>query len=178
MSLRRAALTREISAEPPSEFLIFAPGENHTSKGTYIFDAAAAQSVMAQAQKCGVDYMIDLDHLVIKPDTARTDATDARGWFRVELRADGSLWAVGVSWTLDGARRLRERTQRYVSPLFTHDDAGRIRELLNVALVAMPATFDAQPLVAASRNAPGSALHTLSLMLASQISRRTKKHGS
>jgi hypothetical protein len=64
---------------------------------------------------------------------------------------NGELWAVDVTWTPDGERRLREKTQRYISPLFRRDKkTGRILRLLNVALVSMPATNDAQPLVAAS----------------------------
>jgi phage I-like protein len=105
---------------------------------------------MAAYQKHGVDLPVDLEHRSVNGDTA-PDATDARGWFRLEVR-QGELWAVDVKWTPDGAARLANRTQRYISPCFTHDEEGRISEVINVALVSMPATHEAPALVAASKH--------------------------
>jgi len=141
-----------LSDDPPSEFRILRAGLNATSKGDLEFDAAAAASVMAAYKKSGVDMMIDLAHDSISEEARanRTDADDARGWFRLELR-DGELWATDVRWTPDGTRRLREKTQRYISPVVLFDD-GRITEILNVALCSMPATYNAAPLVAASKS--------------------------
>jgi phage I-like protein len=63
----------------------------------------------------------------------------------------GELWAVNVKWTPDGERRIREKTQRYVSPAFHADkDTGRIVQLVNIAMVAMPGTHSAPALVAAT----------------------------
>lgn len=141
-------MTSVLSDEPPEEFRIFRAGVNDSTKGPVLFDEQAAASVMAAWKKWGVDLMIDLEHQALDADErARADAPDARGWFRLEVR-EGELWAVGVRWTPDGARRLREKTQRYISPAFHVDDDDRVTELVNVALVAMPATHHAAPLVA------------------------------
>ena len=138
-------------AEPPSEFRLFKSGENETTKGVFLFDAAAAEAVMsAAAQRGGVDYPIDLEHLSLESTDSRGFDPDARGWFTLAVR-NGELWAVNVRWTPDGQRRLNERTQRYVSPAFTVDDEGRVTEIVNVALVAMPATHGTPALVAANR---------------------------
>ena len=139
----------------PREFRLFRAGSNRTSKGTFLFDTEAARSVMAAYRQAGTDVMIDLEHQSLSADaSARPDSADARGWFKLELR-NGELWAVNVTWTPDGARRLSERTQRYISPTFLHDalpdGSKRVVELLNVALVAMPATHSPHELVAASR---------------------------
>ena len=104
---------------------------------------------MAAYQAQGVDLCLDLEHLSLG-DLGRADASDARGWFKLELR-NGELWAVDCKWTPDGARRLSEKTQRYTSPAFLADENGRVCELINVALVAMPATHQAAPLVAAAK---------------------------
>lgn len=133
----------------PTEFRLFRAGENDTTKGVFIFDAKSAEMVLAAASEHGVDLMLDLEHLSLDTD-ARNFDPDARAWFRLEVRG-GELWAVDVRWTPDGARRLTERTQRYVSPAFTTDDEGRITEIVNVALVAMPATHGTPALVAAGR---------------------------
>jgi phage I-like protein len=139
-----------VDAPLPTEFRVFKAGENVTSKGVFIFDIQAALDVMAAYQAWGVDLMIDLNHDAVIDSAARSDASDARGWFKLELRG-GDLYAVDVRWTPDGARRLREKTQRYISPYFGHDKEGRICEVINVAMVAMPATHDAPALVAAKR---------------------------
>lgn len=147
----RRVQSSALADDLPSEFRIFTAGVNPSSKGDHIFDARAAESVMAWYRREGVDMMIDLEHHALDASAAaRADAADARGWFQLELR-QGELWAVNVRWTPDGMRRLAERTQRYTSPAFMVDESGRITRLLNVALVSMPATFDAQPLIAASR---------------------------
>lgn len=139
----------------PTEFRIFAAGVNETSKGPSLFDAEAAKAVMAAYEKHGVDLMIDLNHDSLgDARMTRADAEDARGWFKLELR-NGELWAVDVKWTDDGAERLRSKKQRYISPAFFQDEkSGRVEEIVNVAICAMPATHGAAPLVAASAGAP------------------------
>lgn len=133
----------------PTEFRIFRAGANPSTKGTVIFDDAAAASVMAAYSTQGVDLPLDLEHQSLDAPI-RPDSTDARAWFKLELR-NGELWAVDVKWNADGARRLAEKTQRYTSPAFYTDEECRVTELINVALVAMPATHQAAPLVAASK---------------------------
>lgn len=140
-----------VGEEPPTEFRIFRAGENPSTKGVVLFDADAARTVIAAWERWGNDLMIDLEHQSLDANaSSREDAPDARGWCRLEVR-DGELWAVDVRWNPDGERRIRERRQRYVSPTFFYDDDGRVLEIVNIALCAMPATHDAQPLIAATR---------------------------
>lgn len=141
----------------PVAFRVFARGSNPTTQGTFVFDDAAAARVMAAYREHGVDVVIDLEHDSVNDAArvARNDAGDARGWARLELR-EGELWAVDVRWTPDGARRLREQTQRFISPVFQVDDDLAIREVFNLALVAQPATDNA-PALAASRKIAASA---------------------
>jgi hypothetical protein len=145
------ALAAATDGALPTEFRIFAAGENDSTKGPALFDEAAAAAVMAEYQKQGVDLMIDLEHESIDETPVRADSKDARGWFKLEVR-NGELWAVDVRWTPDGERRLRERTQRYISPVFLRTKKEkRVVYVLNVALCAMPATHNAPALVAASK---------------------------
>lgn len=138
----------------PTEFRIFRSGVNESSKGSDVFDEHAARAVMTEYAKQGVDLMIDLNHDSLDPATRRQrkDAGDAMGWFKVELRDDGSLWATDVRWTPEGEERLRAKKQRYISPAFlVEKKTRRVSELINIALVGMPATHGAEPLVMASR---------------------------
>jgi phage I-like protein len=131
----------------PTEFRIFRAGENSSTKGTILFDDAAAEMVMANFEAHADDVMIDLEHLSLDDDSRNFDP-DARGWAKLEVR-NGELWAVGVKWTDDGAARLREKRQRFISPAFRADAEKRVTQLINIAITAMPATDRLTPLVAA-----------------------------
>lgn len=139
---------------PPTEFRIFAAGLNTTRNGNYLFDAKAATDVMAAYQAHGTDVMVDLEHLSLNEESRSYDP-DARGWCKLELRG-GELWAVGVSWTPDGEMRLREKRQRYISPVFKFSEkTRRVERVLNVAITALPATDHLEPLVAANQLSGG-----------------------
>jgi phage I-like protein len=142
------------SAALPTEFRLFVAGWNDTEQGRFLFDAAAAKLVMAAHTKWGVDLSIDLEHQMLEHGIApESTAKDARGWFRLALRPDGSLWAVDVKWTADGAQRLSEKRQRYISPAFTVDpETSRVTSIINAAITAMPATHETPALIAASIN--------------------------
>jgi hypothetical protein len=149
---RSVALTVGTDGSLPSEFRIFSAGWNETSKGRFLFDAEAARAVMAAYEEHGADLMIDLEHLSVEdPRESRNFDPDARGWCKLEVR-DGELWAVNVTWTPDGAMRLREKRQRYISPVLDFDTKSRrVHAVFNVAITAVPATHGLEPLVAASR---------------------------
>jgi len=151
------ALLSKAPSSPPTEFRLFKAGWNETSKGRFLFDSEAAASVMARYRRGGVELMIDLEHGSLDAPT-RSDSADARGWFKLALRG-GDLWAVGVTWTSDGARRLSDRTQRYISPAFSVDSkTNRVTEILNAAIVAMPATYGATMVAASRLTRTGSAV--------------------
>lgn len=145
----RAILSLSVGDSPPGEFRIFRAGENDTTKGLIVFDAEAATAVMSEYAKHGVQIMIDLEHLSLDQESRAFDP-DARGWADLEVR-NGELWAVNVKWTSDGAKRLAEKRQRFVSPVVAIDpDTRRAQSILNVAITALPATHEAAALVAAS----------------------------
>lgn len=149
LALRNLAAV-PVGESPPSEFLLFRRGVNDSENGPALFDEEAAALVMEAYGAHGVDRMIDLEHLSIDTESINYDP-DARGWFRLELRDDGSLWAVDVKWTPDGQRRLSEKTQRYISPAFMVDpETDRVTRLVNVAITALPATHETPHLVAAN----------------------------
>lgn len=160
------ALVAKLTAlgdEPPKEFRIFRAGENFTTKDErpFIFDEASAALLMAEYAAHGVDIAIDREHLSLDQESANYDP-DARGWCNLEVR-NGELWAVNVRWTPDGLERLRNKTQRYISPVFTYaKESLQILSLYNIAICAIPATYEAPPLVAASKRS-GKKLGTLSV---------------
>jgi phage I-like protein len=139
----------------PTERRLFRWGINRTTKGDFIFDAESAAAIMAEYESHGVDIMFDLEHLSLDTESVNFDP-DARAWAKLAVRGqpgdeNGGLFAFAIRWTDDGETRLRRKTQRYLSPAFWADKDGRITELMNIALVAMPATHGTQALVAASK---------------------------
>lgn len=139
------------SGEFIEEVKIFDYGWNNSSKGRFLFDEKAAHDVMEDFRLAGNDMMIDLEHLSLDTESNAFDP-DARGWCTLEVRKDGSLWAKIKSWTSDGMRRLKEKLQRYFSPAFSIDtESKRIESIYNIAICAIPATYNAQPLVEAKR---------------------------
>lgn len=143
LGVGRATLYLDMSSgEPPTEFRIFVSGWNDTEKGQFLFDAESAGLVLEAYRTWGVDLAIDLEHQMLECEIpADPTARDARGWCGLEVRPDGSLWAINVQWTEDGAARLKAKRQRYISPAFSFDlDTRQVISLTNIALVSMPAT--------------------------------------
>jgi phage I-like protein len=134
----------------PTQFRLFRKGVNTSTKGTVIFDAKAAEAVMSDYAQHNADLMLDLEHLSIKRDAPNYNP-DAMGWFKLALR-NGELWAVDVRYTPEGASRLENKKQRYISPYFMVEKATkRVVQIVNSALTALPATDGPMALVAASR---------------------------
>jgi phage I-like protein len=148
---RRATLSVELdlSMGPPQDFRIFPAGSFETTKGTFLFDGKAAQSVMAAVADWGNDYCVDYGHSMLgffNLDPAKS--MKAAAWFTPQLR-QGELWATAVRWNDEARSMLGKREARYVSPAFNIEDGddNRISELINVALTNIPATKKQTPLV-------------------------------
>ncbi len=157
----RITLSSVATSTPPTEFRIFKRGVNPTSKGDFVFDDEAAKLVMAAYRKAGTDIMLDLEHLSLDSDGENYDP-DAYGWCKLEVR-NGELWAVAVTWTEEGAARLRSKKSRYISPAFHFlTDSGRVTEIYNIAICAVPATYETPALVAASKRV-GKKIGTLTV---------------
>lgn len=138
---------------PPIEFKIFPKGEFETSKGNFSFGELSAQRVMSEFQLHGQDRLpIDFDHQMLGSGQA-PEAAIAAGWFVPEMR-NGELWATDVQWTPRALEMLGAREFRFLSPAFSVDDSNSIVELINVALTNLPATREAEPLVANKNTAP------------------------
>lgn len=147
--MKKRVMLSQMPQTPPKEFRIFRSGVNRTEKGDFTFDAKSARDIMEAFKKRGVDGQIDLEHLSNDDEHPNYDP-DARGAYQLEMRG-GDLWAVDVSWTPDGERRIREKRQRYISPTFYVDKNKRITGLHNIAICANPATHNIAPLIAASK---------------------------
>lgn len=142
----------------PVEFILFKPGANNENFNNEaqglpqpVFTARSAARMKADFARQARPYALDLEHRSLDKSLG-PDATNAMAYFDVEVRPDGSAWAVNLKFTPEGERRLRERSQIWTSPVFTFDrDSGEIIEFIGCGLTSNPATFGIAPLVAATR---------------------------
>jgi hypothetical protein len=153
------AITLSAGATPPREFRIFRAGANPSTKGVFHFGPAEALAVMSAWRTEGSHRLpLDVEHASLDSEARalRADAGDAIGWFTPALRG-GELWATQVEFGPVGLERLARKSQTYFSPAFSADKEGRVRALINVALVSMPALHGLDQLVAAGKTAIVSA---------------------
>lgn len=133
---------------------MFRPGVNRTRKGEFVLDSQDAEACVADFKAHGADLMVDWEHLSLD-DEAPVEDRRAAGWAQLEMRQDGSLWAVDVRWTQEAKAAIEAKEFRYTSPAFSSDEQSppHIRTILNCALCNLPATDDLPPLIAASTTA-------------------------
>jgi phage I-like protein len=151
----------------PSAWRIFRVGVNPSTKGPVLFDAKAANDVMADYRQHGADQMLDLEHLSLDRSSPSYDP-NARAWYQLQIR-NGELWAVNARWTPDGQARLAAKSQRYISPFFAVDPGTRrVKRVINSALTALPASDKPMALIAAS-DRPLTGLLALSTLESDQM---------
>ena len=187
---RRKTTTRAVEARlealplgaefPPKAIRLFAMGENTTTKGVFLFDDAAAKSVLDAFAAHGVDLAMDFDHGALAPADGRK--RDVPGYYRPEVRADG-LYAI-PQWTDVGLDAIRPGASgalpeyRYTSPSFSFDpETRRVLRLGPLALTSYPATHHAKPLTLTARDRRGS-LATLGAMSFEDITEALMRAGA
>lgn len=104
--------------------------------GPYSLDNPQAVIAATLATAAGADLPIDYDHQILWSRDNGQPAL-AAGWIKEFAARDGGVWA-RVDWTPTAAARLAAREYRYLSPVFWHDDAGRILRIEHAALTNTP----------------------------------------
>ncbi|MFI8383348.1 phage protease [Pseudomonas sp. NPDC079086] len=132
------ALCFELSADVPEWVEVLPPGPSVVGRDgrTWSYDPA---EVMAntQAHSKGADLPFDYLHATELKAPLGDDAP-ASGWAR-EYRVNerGALEA-RVDWTAKARNSISEREYRYLSPVFTYDDTGRIHRFSSFGLTNKP----------------------------------------
>lgn len=129
-----------------TEVRLFRFGENPTEKRTFLLTKADAAACVKAWRARGTDLSWDYEHAVTE---IQAHGAPAAAWCGLEVRNDG-LWAVNIRWTAKARTHLEAKEYRYCSPFFEHDEAGHVRNIINIALTNIPATHGISPLVAAS----------------------------
>lgn len=132
------ALCFELSADVPEWVEVLPPGPSVVGRDsrTWTYDPA---EVMANtlAHSKGADLPFDYLHAT-ELKAPQGDDAPASGWAR-EYRVNerGALEA-RVDWTAKARNSISEREYRYLSPVFTYDDTGRIHRFSSFGLTNKP----------------------------------------
>lgn len=142
-------LFKEISAgegeAPPSDIILFPAGDlEMEGLGTALVDEEAAQTVIEEYERRGLDIVIDYEHQSLKDVQA-----PAAGWIKkLYWKAGEGLRAV-VEWTERAQRYLKAKEYRYFSPVVLINAADRRpSRLYSVALTNTPKTNHLPAIVA------------------------------
>ena len=137
----------------PTEFIIFAAGDNIASHEPYIvtYDPSQKQTLIdAYNTLDGRDMLnIDVDHMTFEVGPPESHASLA--WFKLSFEDDG-IWARDVQWTGIGTTLMNDRAFRFISPAFECADGALVR-IINVAVTNVPATVNPEPLLNSMRKA-------------------------
>jgi phage I-like protein len=138
--------------EAPEKIRLFKWGENKTSKGIFILTYDDALEVMKQWGEYGNRLNFDYNHAQLSD--ASPDNQISAGNFDLEILEDG-LYAINIEWTSKAKQLIENKEYLYISPAFItfEDDKNNmhINSIINVALTNIPATFDMDQLLAASK---------------------------
>lgn len=136
--------SHSIALDPAAEWIQLLPFGNligRDGRGPYVMPEANAQSVLdaTRALAGSMDLVVDYDHqtdLAAVKDVGGT--APAAGWIKeLQARQDGIYGR--VEWTARGARALKSKEYRYISPVFDHTRTGLVvTRLLRAALTNNP----------------------------------------
>ncbi|KAB2928807.1 MAG: hypothetical protein F9K30_00225 [Dechloromonas sp.] len=129
-------------------------GRPHGLQGWQLNRPEALSIVKLAAARFG-DYVIDYEHQTLNT-ASNGQPNPAAGWFkRLEWREGDGLYVTDARWTERASAMIRAKEYRFISPTFHHDDAGRVLDIINIALTNNPALDGLTDLAAASRRLHG-----------------------
>jgi phage I-like protein len=142
--------------DPPTEWRIFAYGQNTSDKGNFVFDEVAADAVMAAFAKKGSALTMDYEHQALAASSNGQPAPNSCYSWEPAIRLNDAgkpeLWATNAKWTERAAGMIRSKEYLYFSPAFeTEKKTGRVLRIVNMALTNIPALDKLEPLVAATQ---------------------------
>lgn len=144
MNPRRPSAAIALDGESKSAFRIipageFSPVDGRPMAAPWKLTEARGRALVAEAARRSIDYLIDYEHQSLNVETNGQPAP-AAGWFKtLEWRADG-LYVTDARWTAEARRMIQAKEYRFISPVFTFDDATyEVGSLISIALTNNPA---------------------------------------
>jgi hypothetical protein len=137
------------------ELVLVPDGDTPMADGsTLSLDADSAADVIAEANRRGIDIVIDLNHeTYLRALKGEGGSAPAVGWVKYKsIKYQPGKGLVGsVEWNDDGAHEVHGRRHRYASPtVVLNKKTQRPKRLHSVAITNTPLTLNARELKAAS----------------------------
>ena len=141
-----ASLGVELNAADgaPVDFRIIPAGEFRSWDGrpfdcpAWICNEEDGRRVVADLNARKSPRVIDYEHSTLHAKKTGAKAL-AAGWFKSAEWRDDGVWLIGVDWTSLAAKEIADKSYRFVSPVFSYDEAtGHVQLLLLAALTNDP----------------------------------------
>lgn len=133
-----AAHSTALGSELPEWVQLLPAGTFNGRDGRGPYSVPLPQRVIDRTREwaAGHDLPIDVGHALEAEGLAGAGAP-AAGWITDLESREGALWG-RVEWTDEGARRVRGREFRFLSPVFMHDKAGEVLFVMRAGLTNIP----------------------------------------
>ncbi|MZI89707.1 hypothetical protein F6X50_11465 [Dickeya dianthicola] len=151
-----AALAVEINKASLGTIQLFPAGEFRARDGRpaecdcWLMNAEIAQVLIAAAAASKTPFVLDYEHQTLNAAKNGQPAPAAAWFHALEWRDGEGLFAVDVQWTKTAAAMIDADEYRYISPVFSYDKSGRVRQLLHAALTNTPALDDMEAVILAA----------------------------
>lgn len=144
MRIARAATSSALATPPAGsaeQWVHLMPAgkfEPRDGRGPWIVDDAGAVIMASERHARGAPLLVDYEHQA-EAAAASKGPVPAAGWInRLEARPDG-IWGL-IEWTAAAAELIGRREYRFISPVFTFDQAtGQVQAILRAGLTNTPA---------------------------------------
>lgn len=146
VKLALASLSVELNAASgaPVDFRIIPVGEFRSWDGrpfecaAWVCNEEDGRRVVADLNARQSPRVIDYEHATLHAKKTGAKAP-AAGWFKSAEWRDDGVWLIGVDWTALAAKEIADKSYRFVSPVFSYDEAtGHVQLLLLAALTNDP----------------------------------------
>ncbi len=140
-----------VSATGPAELLktikLAPAGEVQSLRGTFIVDKESGRLAQAEFEEHGVEIPIDYEHR-----TLSTELAPAAGWIKRIWFEEGKGLMAAVEWTEEGAKMIRSKQYKYLSPVVLVRKTDRkVVAVHSAALTNKPAIPGMEALAASER---------------------------
>ena len=110
--------------------------QGRDGRGPYLLEGPDAEAVAEAFARLGCDLPVDYEHQSL--DAAKKSGpVPAAGWIKEVAATQSGLWG-RIEWTKPAQNCLEAKEYRYISPVFVHDKAGRVKALTMAALTNTP----------------------------------------
>src|SRR3990170_1727864 len=141
--------SRSITPRAPRRILLLHAGDINWSGMTAFLDESAAQQIIEDFKRQGVQLPVDYHHQTTKAEDGLDIKAEAAGWITDLVYVAGKGLYGFVEWTDEARELIESKKFKYISPVVYFEKAtGKLSGLHSVALTNRPRTRELPELLA------------------------------